>query len=306
MIPLLTFAYLFQSVLTYSWSTYYLVDYTHPGNVALFTSNFAASSSGPNDIDLFVTGQDFDYAQGDTLGVYHRNYNGSHWTTWSPLGGIASSAPAAVSWGPGRIDVFMRGDYDSLQHIYWSNNVWSAWNTISGPALMGAPTVASWGPNRLDVFAKGPDNGVWTITWTGSSWSSWVSLGGSLDSNPTAVSWGQGRIDVFARSTAQQLIQLTYSNGAWGTWTNIAALDSTEHPYAASWGPNRIDIVAKAITQQLKHISYSGGVWSSWEIVQPNGGTTWDPAICADSTPAVHVLVLGDGYLQGTFQVDLS
>jgi len=40
------------------------------------------------------------------------------WSDWMDLGGQLTSEPAAVSWGPNRIDVFARGTDNALWHIY--------------------------------------------------------------------------------------------------------------------------------------------------------------------------------------------
>jgi hypothetical protein len=40
------------------------------------------------------------------------------WSSWESLGGILTSAPAAVSWGPNRIDVFARGPRRDLIHTF--------------------------------------------------------------------------------------------------------------------------------------------------------------------------------------------
>jgi len=39
-------------------------------------------------------------------------------SSWESLGGILTSAPAAVSWGPNRIDVFARGPRRDLIHTF--------------------------------------------------------------------------------------------------------------------------------------------------------------------------------------------
>src|SRR5262245_13368926 len=68
------------------------------------------------------------------------------------------SDPAAVSWGPGRIDVFVRGSDNALWHK-WFENQWSGWESLGG-SITSAPDVASWGAGRLDVFARGSDNSM--------------------------------------------------------------------------------------------------------------------------------------------------
>ena len=83
------------------------------------------------------------------------------WGGWVALGGTVTSAPAATSWGPGRLDVFVRGTDSGL------------WKTLlliggragrPGSALAGTLTSSPAGRDvglagRLDVFVRGTDNG---------------------------------------------------------------------------------------------------------------------------------------------------
>ncbi|MDD2481991.1 MAG: hypothetical protein PHF82_07680, partial [Lutispora sp.] len=50
-----------------------------------------------------------------------------------------TSAPAAVSWGPNRIDVFGRGQNQSLWHKYWNGARWSDWEDLGGGTINSAP-----------------------------------------------------------------------------------------------------------------------------------------------------------------------
>jgi hypothetical protein len=42
------------------------------------------------------------------------------WSGWEDLGGILTSAPAAVSWGQNRIDTFVSGTDSALWHKWWA------------------------------------------------------------------------------------------------------------------------------------------------------------------------------------------
>ena len=42
-------------------------------------------------------------------------------SNWQSLGGVITSEPVAVSWGPNRIDVFAKGQNDHLWHIWKSS-----------------------------------------------------------------------------------------------------------------------------------------------------------------------------------------
>jgi C1A family cysteine protease len=89
----------------------------------------------------------------------------SQWHGWESLGGQLSSAPAAVSWGANRIDVFGRGTDNALWHKWWDGRAWSGWESLGG-GLSSAPAVSSWATNRLDVFVQGTDNALWHKWWT--------------------------------------------------------------------------------------------------------------------------------------------
>lgn len=41
------------------------------------------------------------------------------WSDWEDLGGTILDSPAAVSWGPNRIDTFARGTNNHLYHKWY-------------------------------------------------------------------------------------------------------------------------------------------------------------------------------------------
>ena len=51
--------------------------------------------------------------------MWHKWWNGAVWSGWEDLGGILTSEPAAVSWGPGRIDTFVRGTDNHMWHKWY-------------------------------------------------------------------------------------------------------------------------------------------------------------------------------------------
>ena len=44
------------------------------------------------------------------------------------MGGVCTSAPEVVAWGPNRLDVFVTGTDSALYHKWWDGNAW-------GPSL---------------------------------------------------------------------------------------------------------------------------------------------------------------------------
>lgn len=125
---------------------------------------------------------------------------------WESLGGIITSDPAAVSWGPQRLDVFARGTDDALWHR-WFDHGWHDWESLGG-ILTSAPGVTAWGPGRLDVVVRGTDNACWH-KWFENGWSDWESLGGQFTSGLDAASWGTQRLDLVGRGL---------DNACWHSW----------------------------------------------------------------------------------------
>ncbi len=172
-----------------SWST------IAPG---AFHSGPAAVASGAGRVDVFAVAVD------DSL--YTNSWNGTQWNpNWTgltyppgtrPDGSQLkfSSNPTAVSWGGGRIDVFVRDNQmqrtstspvrDTPRPGIWqktfSGGVWQAWNALPGGYATGhdcdhyghpsdgvdtvtppteewwGPAATSFGPNDLNVFAVAP------------------------------------------------------------------------------------------------------------------------------------------------------
>ena len=63
--------------------------------------------------------------RGADNGLWHRSLVSGLWSAWDRIGaGPIASAPAAVSWGPDRIDVFVRGADNGLWHKAWNGTEW--------------------------------------------------------------------------------------------------------------------------------------------------------------------------------------
>jgi hypothetical protein len=133
---------------------------------------------------------------GSDQGLWHTWWSGA-WSGWESLGGIASSDPGAVSWGPDRLDVFVRGADNALWQNSWATG-WTGWKTLGG-ALTSGPDAASLGPNRISLFTLGANGSLFELTYDG-GWGSWVPFGGQWASSPAATS-RRGGLEVFERGT---------------------------------------------------------------------------------------------------------
>jgi hypothetical protein len=155
------------------------------------------ASWGTDRLDIFVRGGD--------AAVWTKSWTSSGWTAWTSIGGQIAGRPAAVSWGPDRIDVVAHGlNDDQVWHnarsLSCAGNHWCGWNPKGGTLPLGAsPTITSWGSNRLDILVRGADDFLWHRYFNG-SWGNWTILGGKLRASPAAVARSTTRIDVVATS----------------------------------------------------------------------------------------------------------
>lgn len=175
----------------------------------------AISSWGPGRLDIFAV----DY---ETGGIDHAAFDSSlgGWQAWEQLGvpalygysGNASSTPAAVSWGPNRIDVIVRGADYNIYHNAYQDGYWYGWENLGGASTAGAfPTITAYVPNRLDIFAVNDSfhlsHLIWDNAWDPEGWSD---MGLSVPTSVAAASTADAFMYVFS----------TDYNGA--LWTTVA------------------------------------------------------------------------------------
>ncbi len=248
----------------------------------------AVTSRNSGNLDLF--------AVGETGTVFHRLWSG-RWYNWLPLGGVATASPAAVSWGPGRLDVFVRGVDNQLHHKWYDGNAWSGWEGLGG-CLSDAPAASSWGAGRIDVFVRGCD-GVIYHKWFEGGWSAWESMGASSYDGPAAVSWGPGRVDLFIRGTNNALWQryFDFSRGGWSGWGQLGGV-LTSGPAVASWGSDRLDVFVRGGDFAMHHKAFDRpyGGWFPWDT--QGGGLASAPAAESRQAGVIDIFVTGtDSYL---------
>ena len=250
-------------------------------------SSPAATSWGPNRLDVFAKGQDG--------ALYHMWSDGATWHYWERLGGSLTSDPAAVSWGPNRLDIFATGRDKAVYHMWTTDGGanWQPWERLGG-TLASNPTASTWGPGRLDLFAAGQDKAMYHMWSTdgGVTWQPWVRLGGSLTSDPAAVSWGLNRIDVFARGRDLSLYHMSSTDGStFSDWLFLGGSLSSD-PVASSWGPNRIDVFAAGRDSALYHMSSDdGAAFTPWGFL--GGKLTSNPTAASPQRGRIDLFARG-------------
>jgi hypothetical protein len=142
----------------------------------------AACSCGYGRFAVFTRG-----AAGDLLIKWR---DGESWTDFASLGSYEvpdpnypvvnlttplTGPPAACSWGPRRIDVFVRGAAGQILHRQWEGKEWSDFHSLGMPLgadraplpFTGTIAACSWGPKRLDVFARAVDGRLYHAWFDG-------------------------------------------------------------------------------------------------------------------------------------------
>lgn len=206
-----------------------------------------------------------------------------------------TSDMAAVSWGPGRVDLFARGVDGTLEHKYY-NGRWSQWQSLGG-VIVGAPAASTWGAGRIDVFTRGTDNAVHHMSFSSNTWSAWESLGGATNAAPAAASWGANRIDVFVRGTNNAMYHKWFTGGAWSaSWEADGGTFSTA-PAVAAWGVNRLDVFGAGTSGAMYHRAWNGSAWSGW--VSMGGSVHSAPSVASWASGRLDVFYRGsDNSLQ--------
>ena len=189
------------------------------------------------------------------------------------LGGAGSAqVPNAVSWSPGRLDVFaaaLQPDVVFELAHWWYDGDWHGPQLLGGN-LGGDPSAVSWGTGRLDVFGVdgSRDGDVVSHWWFEGSWEGPALLAraaphGRMAAAPSAVSVGVGRLDVFSAQSSPGDPDIVSSSYA-GSWSGPVGLPgrrdgSTFAPAVVSWGEGRLDVFATdASSGELVHWWFDG------------------------------------------------
>ncbi len=217
------------------------------------------TSWAPGRLDLFAFGWQIADGQEFVTRLLHTWTDNLSWSgQWEDLGPVPVDnvntlfPPAAVSSGPGRIDVFLAGnDNYQLQHKWFANGRWSGWENKGGPpgGLTSAPTVSSPGPGLLTIYARGTSviiNGLsygwlWGINLNG-SWSDWYTvdccLSGDVFTSVAALALPGAETDVFVLGVGHELWRKAYVNAVQG-WLDWQLLDPLylSNIAATAWVP---------------------------------------------------------------------
>lgn len=163
-----------------------------------------------------------------------------------PPAGVGS-APAATSWDPDRLDVFVLGLNDhAIWHQTWQGSRWLGWESMGG-WLASAPAAVSFSVGRLDVFATDPNGAIWH-TWCaalgvpgcrGVGFSTWEMIPGRPPpgalGQPVVATGGHNSFDLIVLGSDHAVWHQSYDN-SWGSWQSFGGTFAAPPAMAARGG----------------------------------------------------------------------
>jgi hypothetical protein len=220
-------------------------------------------------------------AWGNHREVFTTHDDGAVWHSWSddnrtwwtlslgsPPGASICGTPAAVSWAPGRIDVFAQGCDDAVYHIALDQPGWSPWDNTAGtkPAqypILTSPSAVSASVGTLDAFFYDSNGEIFDVSWDGNRWN-YVDTGACIAKGvPSAVTIG-GVVALFGYDVGgNTMFGLERVNGA---WTNIQEAYTSDG--VAGLGPHPVaDPASGGLSAAVFYANFPpGGAFgvSSW------------------------------------------
>lgn len=208
------------------------------------------------------TGSVFVFA-GDRGSLWMRQFAAGNWQSWTPQSTPAvgiCSGPTAVSWGPGRLDLFVRG-CDGEIWTKGSNNLsWGGWFKVSsrpsGVSFVNRVTATSTGNSNISLFVNASNGKIYQISRTSSGWGAqWTESGCCIDtdSSPAVAHAGSGKLDLVIKS-AGQFWWRRFSGGSWTPFRPLGGMMNSD-PAAVSNSANHVDVLM---------VGADGGPWHRW------------------------------------------
>ena len=282
-------------------------------NSSASLSKPTAVSSQPNRLDFLHIAQNHN--------VHLRYWLGKDWNPHSGpenLGGDFSSAIAAASWAPDRINIVGRVADLSYWHSFWDGGQWrpinatglkyiehQTWENIGGEFDSPAALMSPW-VGRMDIFGIIPGGMMKHKYWDQDHWVpsqlGWEDIkGGPFIGSPVASSSVPGRLDLWALNREGSLMH-AFSDGdtSFSEWEDFGgALSST--PQVVHWRQGNADIVGKDKHGRYAYKSWDGGHWNppGRQWAYKGEGFTSEPAIVSSDSGIFHIFgVSDDGMLK--------
>jgi hypothetical protein len=182
---------------------------------------------------------------------------------------VLVGTPEALSWGAGRMDVFVRDP--RLWHLIWNGSSWCSDGPLSS-GLASHPVAVSMAPNHLDVVAVISDGSI--AHYFGADRITGFQHVPSDPTDPTVggpgtflpeikvISTDSSSFDLYAVGTDMVLYHNHYNGNTFGftAWDNLGG-QVVGTPAVTTWGGGRQDIFVKSTDNNLYQKVYLGGIW---------------------------------------------
>jgi hypothetical protein len=257
----------------------------------------AVASTGPNHLAVFAAGLDGKL-------MWRTWTGGPKWNPWNPVESLQgvklSTGPAAVSWGPGRIDVLVRDTNGKLWHTHGDGSTFSPTPPLTLGPISSAPGVTSRGNGQLEVLAAGPDGHVMTKQFNqgleiwDSHWKSHSMTGPkNFKGGPAAMATSMSLGNIFVRESDDTLSSYVQTNFEFNPGSAPLGKPFSSAPGVARSLPNRLDVFAAGPGGNLLYGTWGAnfGPLGTWEWV---GGVFHDnPAAVSWGPNRIDVFVRG-------------
>jgi hypothetical protein len=208
-------------------------------------AGIAVTAWGPGRLDIMAI-----TADGDVVHTYYDQnaWQLPNWEFISYPGNVGGNEIGCASWGPNRIDCFIRGKNYRVYQVRWDG---FSWATIDlGPlptgALSDSPRMgiaaSAYSPNSLHMVVVALDGNVYHRKWDGATWSVWRAGGKPSAANLMTVTCQAGVIyvmDCVFQDTDGIAWHRSYydSEGYWLDWRRLSGLKTY---YAAGQGFTKV------------------------------------------------------------------
>ena len=217
------------------------------------------------------------------------------------IGADAQGRPCCTSWGPGRVDCFIRAPKSNVMHISIDNGVYSEWEDLGG-TIVDEIECVSRDVGFIDVLVLGTDIALWVNTFSGGKWSGWKSKGGRLMEVPSCAARTPEIVNCMLRGTTNKGYHIGAVNGQWTSYTDLGGV--LFNPLGCSArGANNFNCFVSGLNLNLYQRYWIQGVgWQGYQNLK--GLVKGRPSATSWSSNRIDVFSLGvktDSVMQKTW-----
>jgi hypothetical protein len=222
-------------------------------------SNPAVVSPAPGQVDAFWADSSGNLWQVQSQSGF---YGAETWQDPQKLqvGLAIGSAPAAVSQGPGELEVIWKATDSTLWTQSYVGGTWAAPLPLNSGAVTGNPNAVAGTGGSIAVVWRDPSGNLWSDMGVPYGWLGAQKLGlGGLASDPTAVVAGPSTIDAVWRTTTGSVWAAAITPTGGPAQTEVNSSVSMGQPAAAASGSSGVTVVMQRPGGGLASAIYAPG-----------------------------------------------